>query len=576
MNLLVKFIAVGSVAEIVDNTEYIEAIFEKVCGYGLIKTEMMPSGEIKRGDDSVMELDEEGTVFLIGFDSEEMGKLDRWNIVFKYRTYNDSKQLEISISSNTFTVNKDDNFLEKIKLAIKKIIVKDWKKIIWLIDKDSECLSSELYSKVYKVENLMRELINEVMIKQYGTSWWESFVPANIKDKHGKRRNDYKSKVPAFNNVDERLMSIDIDDLGELISLKRYKWVPIYDENISCLLNGVQKYNENVIHELLNKQRAVEIDLWKDQFSNYLPEDFFVRFNTFAKDRNHIMHNKLIDRSAYKQMKDVADRIESNLTQAIIKLNKIILSDEDKINIDKQKQKEIEMLEVLDHECRENDANVSIRSYDEIKGLFEESISAFLGDIEENLRFRNDIEIVRKHNTSWDESGELFSIKSKIDEIELTFTYDMFILDDEGAESELTIQCDGESGVFITTVAYTNGAVEFDYDGGLYMPITQDGISDIETTVEETEEFINNEIKNYRENAEEEDVAESVLCSECGEEAICKNEDMLPIGTCMNCGYVNEIHECVKCGEWFNDSEDGMYDNDVAICRNCMETLDME
>lgn len=153
-------------------------------------------------------------------------------------------------------------------------MLKTGKKIIWLIDRDSECLSVELYPRIYKTENLMRELINEVMTKQYGISWWDSFVSANIKEKHSKRLAEYKSKVPAFNNVDERLMSIDIDDLSDLITLKRYKWSPVFDEKISCQLNGVQKYDDSIIRELLLRQRSVEADLWQEQFSRYLPDDF--------------------------------------------------------------------------------------------------------------------------------------------------------------------------------------------------------------------------------------------------------------------------------------------------------------
>lgn len=575
MNLLVKFIAVDNVAKIADYTIYINEIFKKIYDSGLIKNIAMSLDEVTSGASPVKELDDEGNTFLIEYNSEEMGKTDNWNIIFKYGTYNDSKQLEVAIYSDTYTVDKDNNYLEKLKLTIKKVIIKDLKDIIWLIDKDSECLSIELYSKVYKTENLMRELINEVMIKQYGTSWWESFVPFNIKEKHGKRLKDYKSKVPAFNNVDERLMSIDVDDLGELITLKRYRWIPKYEEKINYLLNGVQKYNGNVIRELLEKQRTIEIDLWKDQFSKVLPEDFYERFTLFSKDRNHIMHNKLIDRSAYTLMKDLADEIENNLTQAIIKQSKMMLSDEEKVEIEKQKQIELDMLEALEHECKENDANVSIKSYDEIKELFENSMFEFLNDIEENLRFRSDIEIVRNHHASWDESGDLLSVTSKVDGAQLLFTYDMSIVDEEGAGSELNIYCSGENGNFVTSVVYTNGAVEYDSDSGLYMPVTQDEISNIETAIEETEEFINDEIANYRENVEVEDIAEFVLCSECGEDAICINEDILPIGTCMNCGYVNGIHKCEKCMGWFNSDEED-YDDEIAICQNCIDTLDEE
>lgn len=66
------------------------------------------------------------------------------------------------------------------------------------------------------------------------------------------------------------------------------------------------------------------------------------------------------------------------------------MSNEEKIEIERQKQIEMQMLEDLDHECRENDANVSIRDRYEIEELFQDAITSFLNAVEENLRFKND------------------------------------------------------------------------------------------------------------------------------------------------------------------------------------------
>ena len=44
----------------------------------------------------------------------------------------------------------------------------------------------------------------------------------------------------------------------------------------------------------------------------------------------------------------------------------------------------------------------------------------------------------------------------------------------------------------------------------------------------------------------------------------------------MNCGYVNKIHECERCGQWFNSEEDGMYEDGIAICQNCLDEYEEE
>ena len=575
MGLLVKFIAVDSKNENIEQAKYIQQIFNKVYSNGLIKRLMVSLDELPFKLGPVKEADEEGNVFVIEFNSMENGSSDNWELVFRYGTYDASKQLEVEIYSDTYTVDKDNNYLEILKLTVKKAIVKDWKSIIWLIDKDSECLSIELYPRIYKIENLMRELINEVMAKQYGSSWWDSFVPANIKEKHFKRLKEYKAKVPAFNNVDERLMSIDIDDLGELITLKRYKWNPVYDEKISLLLNGVQSYDDNKIRELLIKQRAVDKDLWQDQFSRYLPADFKERFFAFARDRNHIMHNKLIDRTAYTQIKVSGEKIEDDLIRAIEKLSTIILSHEEQEEIEKQKQIELGLQAIWEHECKERDAHVSIRDFHEISALFGDSLTEIVNQAEEIFHFRSDIEIETTNDIDWTEAGELMSVQSRVDGTQLPFTYKMSVNDEEGADSILSIY-GGINAKQITDIISKNASWGFDTDSGLYVPVIQDELGSTEEAADDVADFINDEITNYRENAESEDIAECVCCSECGKEDICINEDLLPIGTCMSCGYANEVHQCESCGEWFNSEYEGMFEYDAAFCQNCLDRMKAE
>ena len=133
-------------------------------------------------------------------------------------------------------------------------------------------------------------------------------------------------------------MAIDIDDLGVIIKLQRYKWKPMFSERISKHLNGVQKYNEGIVQDELLKQRVVETDLWDEQFSKYLPEDFNDRYALFAKDRNHIMHNKVIDRVAFRTMKELIEQLERDITEAITNVQNEILSNEEKWKLKNRRQ----------------------------------------------------------------------------------------------------------------------------------------------------------------------------------------------------------------------------------------------
>ncbi len=573
MELLVKFIAVDNKEPIEDSYAYINDIYKVINAGGLIKSLNIQPDAAAYGVGAITELDEDGNVFELNFNSKEDENFNIWSIYFVYGTYNDSMQLEVSIYSDTYTPNVDAAYLEKLKLKIKKCLSVGWDKIIWLVDKDSECLSICLYPRIYKIENLMREVINEVMVKQYGTSWWETFAPESIKNKHSKRLKEYKTKVQSFRDVDDRLMAIDVDDLGVLVKFQRFKWNPVFNEKISALLNGVQNYSEGIIREELIKQRVVETDLWGEQFSKYLPNDFNERYAVFAKDRNHIMHNKLLDRAAFKSIKEVIEGIENDLLLAIQRIQREILSNEEKAEIEKQKAIERQMLEELDHECRENDANVSIRDNDEIEELFQDCITQLLTGIEENLRFRSDLEISIEYKINA-YSGDLFVVKSRVDETCLEFSYDMDIIDSEGADSRLKVYC--AAGEFETYIGYQNGEVEYDSDSGLYMPIVEDEIDDVDPIIEEIVNFIDAKVQNYMDDAGPEDVLEYLYCSECGTDSICINEDILPIGTCLNCGYVNEVHECDRCHLWFNSDEEGTVIDDIAFCQNCLDKMEDE
>lgn len=574
MKMLVKFIAVGCKKSIANNESYIMEIYKSINSARMIKSLNLTPDEVTFGVGPLRPLDDEDNVFLLQFNSEDNGKADIWSIYFQYGTFNDSKQLEIAIYSDTYLPNVDNEYLEKLKLKIKKSIRRDWDKIIWLVDKDSECLSIALYPQVYKIENLMREVLNEVMNKQYGTAWWDTFAPTKIKETHSNRMKEFKAKVPSFNDVDEKLMCIDISDLSKLMTLKRYSWNPVFDGKISGMLNGVQTYNDGIIREQLLKQREIEVDLWEEQFSKYFPNDFIERYCALARDRNHIMHNKLLDRSAYVSIKESAEQIQEDLVNALEKLHNIILSKEEKFEIEKQRQIEMQMLEELDHECRENDANVSIKDRYEIKELFCDCLNSFVTDVEENLRFRNDVTILADNKLYVTTTGSVMMIKSNIDDSEIKLTFDMDIDDSEGADSILSIY--DKDKEFSTQLVYTNGAVEYDDDSGLYMPITQDEIGTVEQMVDDVIEMVNEEIPNYKEDSCEEDIAEFVACSECGDDAICINEDVLPVGICMNCGYVNNIYQCERCSSWFNIDEGGMCDDDIAICQNCLEEYEEE
>lgn len=580
MRRYVEFVAVENTCDITSNYDYVKKIF------GQLEKDFVDSVLVRPGmpaSSAISECDNDSTCFSVDYNHVYNEKNNLWNLFFQFGTYDERLQLKICISSDTYILDITDDYLEKLKLSIKQMIVHDWVDIIWLMDADSQCLSESIYPDLYSVENLLRRLINSVMVKVYGTKWWDLFVPYSIKLKHRNRLVGYKSVVPGFDNVDEKLMSIDIGDLFSIVTLERTKWNPKFEEEISSQLNGMILENKDKIIEILKKQMEKEISLWDKWFSKYLPESFKSNFKIFEMYRNHIAHNKLIDRSAYRKIKEMTKTISDNINQAIKKSDEDILSAEDRIMAEREKEEYLEMLDECERENKKNDTGVNIRTTDEIQELLSDSVGEVVSSLSENLYFREDIKF---KTGEYDKGGQTaFEVTSKINDETIYVTIDFDICEDEGAESLVFLKYGDDE----TTIRYINGEVEYDADQGLYMPIIQDELSqkDIENAKELILEYID-EITNIKEKAHaacdeallfgyNQPIGEYVECEECGECEISVDDEFAPIGTCLNCGCKNSVSVCDRCGNWFNTNLEGYYEEDgVSLCQNCIDDLEEE
>ncbi len=592
MTELVKFIAVDNKGEIPDNEQYLDKIYKHLSDNGYISNLLIPPSQKDFGSIySIIEIDEESTVFQMNFNYTTDQTSSNWSIFFQFGTYKVSKQLEITLYSDSYDISVENEYLEQLKLAIKNSIVSDWKDIVWLFDKDSELLSISLYPAIYKTENFLRQLINELMTKEYGIDWWDLFIPSAIKEKHASRRAGYKSICQGFRNIDEHLMSIDVGDLFKIITLKQQKWNPSYEEKLNNIINGnIRVTNAESIIEILKTQLVVENDLWDSQFSIYLTDDFITHFKDFELNRNHIAHNKLIDRSAYKVISKSIQNVETDVLNALKKLSKTLLSKEEHAAFERQREKDIQLYKEIEHERMESEANISIRANNEIMDLYDESLSDFMTSLQENLRFRQDLEFSDIELLSEDLEGVLFTVSSKVTQETLKFTYSLDLNDSPGTETNLTIASTHNSEEFYQKIKYVNGEAYYNYDQGYYMPETEDYLSnnDMDLLLDNVIEYINNELTNFKELVDSDKysilkdggtspIAEGVPCSECGEDWICVDDTYAEFGTCLNCGYTNDIKVCSRCECYFNPDLDGASnEDDVNFCQNCLDDIENE
>lgn len=501
----------------------------------------------------------------------------RLMIIFEFETFENELQLSVEISEGIYELSVKNEYLEKVKLCIKDAIRSDWENIIWLFDKDAELLSMSLYPEVYEAENLLRQMINEVMIKKYGASWWEIFVPEAIKSKSNQYKKDYKSKVPGFKNVDEHLMSIDLRDLLTIISLKHNKWIPAYDGEINDILTGHSNKSCERVIQILNSQLTIERDLW-DDFKEYLPTDFRDKVSEFSKNRNHVAHNKLLDRQAYRQILNSAKEIQDSVSKALVKINEVNLSQEE---LSKKAVEKAEYEDML-RDIRAEEAGVEINNSTEIQSIFDERIYESYQTIEDRFRFRMDLEFKYQFDAE-ETSGIFFTVLSKVTEEEMTFKYEMIINSGEGEESDITISSEG----FQFQISYINGEALYNEEQANYLP-ESDGVFDIHKLNQLTENVIDKidqDMESLYAKASSQEISRikdggspimlpDIPCSECGEYAICIDEDFATYGKCLNCGTDHDIHTCDRCGAYFDNDLDGhVEENGVAFCNNCYQEM---
>lgn len=569
---LVKFIAVGEKQVISDYHEYVDRILIELRKQGYI-------GEYKVETEVA---DCPSRICISTYEEDCIVDL-----FFEFNTFKNVKQLMIDIKSDNYEVDINKRYIEDLKLDIKKIIVKDWDKLVWLYDADAYILSSELYSRFYVTENKIRRFINEFMVKTFGVNWWDILPDQTIKDKYNSRYAGYKTVVPGFNNVDNHLLSVDVGDLFKVLTMKKMMWTPTYDVDIENALSGVTTGNECKIIEKIKKQLTVKEDFWEKYFKDYFDGDFPKSYRTFEINRNHVAHNKILDRVGYNNIRRSINEIDKFFDDALIKLSSNEKSIE-QLQVEAQKYKELLI------ETKQNDSGISIRNHEKIISVFEEALEEKFVDIEEALRFREDIVISGIGFDRNKLSGVLFSANSKVYNKKLDFLYLMDINDDEGSESTLTITClcrqngDDEARLlenFKVYISYTNGEVEYNNEEGYYMPVTNDGISesDLDNYLDEVINFINVELeslKDYVDSVSYERVkdggsspiADGVYCDECEADYICIDESIAEVGICLNCGAHYKISECESCGQYFLDYEEA----EIKICDQCKAYSDRE
>lgn len=409
----------------------------------------------------------------------------------------------------TNTIDYYDCVLEKLKICLKDIIIRDWRKCIWVTDKQSETLCSELYPMFFKIENDLRAFVNKVLLYNGGVDFIE---------KNKNLTKDFKRISPRFSKVDCDFISMT---LGEIIEIMKKK---------------------------------------KDIFKVYL--DVIVEYKpieNFNKNRNHIAHNKLLDKASARKIKRNALKVGRMISNANNAFEKSVPSDEVNMTIDAQEeaQRESKVEEDWDKNYiryrTEEYTGVGILTVDGIRNKFNEKLDSLYTEICDEYYFSPLFSITEGCERDVDKQEQiLFSVQSNaVKESKIEVVAKFFLDGSMDAESSAVIICRKinikNKPLFNATMRYRNGAAHKDFDKDICL----DSISELDDSkldyfksklikyIDDELNPMKKKIFMYYEGHNCSRPVSDETCYECDKKGVSIIDEFYPKGFCCFCGADN-------------------------------------
>lgn len=512
-----------------------------------------------------------------------------YTLSFTIDTFKEYTQSQMLVKLSSLSdLEEYDIFLEKLKVFIKKILLKDWEMCTWIIDEQSEYLGMQLYPLIFKTENKMRAFINKVLTYKFGVDWIDLIGIEYIKRDYQKNMKDFKRQVPEFNNINDILISSTAESLSKLmLKSKIYEHAFNISDIESRKLHEMLAYqkHDSVFEKLINLRKE-KVDIWKDIFKKYFDDNINTCICDFIKNRNHVAHNKLLTNTSCEKMKQNILLLETMFDKA----NELFLNEEPSDELYETWDAEEEEMQnkyeyILDRIEYETGINILLSKG--IFELFEENIQNLYTEINDYEYFSYTVEISSINilqNKLCDQI--IFSVKSNVDS---SFNFDVCTLlditDGMGEDSYLNLWIEKSDKIKIleTQVIYHNGEAHEDTMECYYVADNESYFEDevLKSFIENLKNYISYEMNTIKEKADnlynlsitegERCPVADFPCWNCNQSYISINNELYPYSYCINCGEKNEIQECLRCGGLY-PSEDGVEN----LCGYCLNKLEKE
>ena len=225
-----------------------------------------------------------------------------------------------SLSVENLPAKGEKTLLEKIKFALSNQMKEDWKKVIWMLDKESDVLSESLYLDFLHFETSLRQAVAYLMSRFFDPS----DTMGNREHGNGDGDGDVQ-ELADFDNIDTRFFT-EFGNLQQYIAgllgkeankiqkqgkqmgeQVRYIYVPSKDkDNKDKAFGPVRKWVERYFCETGSPSDKISVE----EISN------------IRESRNKIAHYAPITNAYYHQQKQQLEQLNRKLSEIIERIER--------------------------------------------------------------------------------------------------------------------------------------------------------------------------------------------------------------------------------------------------------------
>lgn len=430
------------------------------------------------------------------------------------RTFNNISSVIVELYEPADIDIKCDKISE-FKRDIKSEMMQIMDKCYWIEDDQMVAFSKEAYENINKAENMFRSFMLNYMIHTYGGNWIES-ISKELKGNITEKFRAYRDSLIDLKDVNLDLYSLYINDLNNLVEneykvesnimIKTRNELDVNDKNEYKDIVKFIKKNSSTIPEKSIKITGVEKTMfWDQSIGKYVSDklEFKNKWLRVCKNRNHVAHNKPIDKNMYNIINSDTRYVIREIEMAIKKLYSSIQTEEDEAYFNEH-DKAIRSIDLETY-------GAIIYSKDSIEEKLDEYFERYKLYLEDLIYFNDNFNYTVAPFLL-EKDSIIIQIESRVTGDKLMVTVEDYWIDDsDGGQSEVNLAVNYNSIKESGSIIIENAQSEFDENTGTYIPYTYESIDDralFDYTDEGEEDKIIRSIREFIDNQQNSDLLE--------------------------------------------------------------------